>query len=629
MTILNVKEILKNIPHKPGIYQMLSEHREVLYVGKAKDLRKRVASYFRCTVQHPRTIAFLAQVVDIVTIITGSETEALLLEYSLIKSLKPRYNILLKDDRSYPYLFLPQHPFPPLTIYRGSQKEPGFYFGPFPSAYAAHDTRLLLQKIFRLRLCSDSMFKNRSRPCLQYQIGRCAAPCVGLISQDQYARNVSFVKMFLSGKSKTIIHDITTLMQNASQSLDFEQAALYRNQLASLQEIQKQHNIIQPHGDIDILAVAANNGHTCIDILIVRSGMVLGNQTFYEEYLDVIPPHERLINFLTQYYLRHSTTTAKLPQRLLTSLKLTATESKSLEDGIAQLLQQHIKIIRSATTKQYKQWLTLAIANAEHKLQQKMTTQQQENFAERFKELNTTLSLAAQPTRITCFDVSHHGGEATVVAAIVFGINGVIKDEYRRYNIKLADASDDYGALREALQRHFTAKIKLSATSTSAQDLLIIDGGKGQLQVATTILEQYQLTNLPILAIAKGDGRKIGNETIYFMPPPKAQPSTTSHSKHKFIQLADLPSQLFMFLLRIRDEAHRFAIASQRNNLRKRRLSSPLDSIPGIGKKRRDTLLRHFGGWQGIKAATIHDLTQVSGVNHKLAQGIYNHIHKI
>jgi len=636
MLQLNAKDFLKNIQHRSGVYQMLNERQEVLYVGKAKDLRQRLASYFRNAGQHPRTLYFLKKVVAITTIVTANEAEALLLEYSLIKSLRPRYNILLKDDKSFPYLFLSSHQYPFLMVCRGTQKESGIYFGPFSDSQSVHETLSLLQKIFKLRKCSDNIFNRRSRPCLQYQIGRCSAPCVGNISVAEYARQVGFVKMFLTGRSRSIVKDMAQLMVVAARQLEFEQAAIYREQLVALKAVQQRQYIIHGSGDIDVVALVVASGYFCIDVLTVRNGLVLGNKNFCDECLDFVDQQEILLTFLMQYYLRPNVTSAPvtvaskaisiaksiatsaiagLPHQLLLNVKLTADASSTLTKA---LKHTKLRILDNKTNnKKYRQWLQLTNANAEHGLQRRLMSNV--NFVVGFTELQQALSLSVMPRHVACFDVSHHGGEATVVACVVFAVTGALKGQYRRYNIKAVAANDDYGALREGLQRHFMnvrsaddgSGDNANSDELKLPELLLIDGGKGQLRVAMAVLAELNISDVVILGIAKGDDRKVGTEKIYSAP--------TQNLVH-------LPSRAMSLVLRIRDEAHRFAIATQRNTVRRRRVTSILENIPGIGKQKRDLLLQHFGGWQEIRVASVEELCQVRGVNIKLAQGIYDYI---
>lgn len=745
MLTLDAKSFLRNIPHHPGVYQMFNAAQEVLYVGKAKDLKKRLASYFRVTGQNPRALSFLAQVTNITTILTDDESGALLLEYSLIKSLKPRYNILFKDDKSYPYISISSHVYPSLNIYRGIPKERGFYFGPFPSGQV-RETLLLLQKIFKVRSCTDAVFKRRSRPCLQYQIHRCTAPCVGYVDAAVYTQQVEFVRMFLSGKNTEVIDIIQQRMLACAQRLEFEQAAYYREQLSQLTTIQKQQGIIQQHGDIDVIALVARDGYVCIDVLMVRSGMVLGNKTFCDVCCDFLTTQEILTSFVMQYYAQQNAI-LNLPNYVLLNIKLARSEKNSLENSLRQTFitssstsaSANIRALRILATagKTHKQWRYLAEKNAQHYLQQKLSITA--DFAARFAELAATLALSKIPQHVVCFDVSHHGGEATVVSCVAFTKDGAQKNSYRRYNIntktqktisptstaiavaikhnhsqhdvrtmseendnthlsntqRIITGGDDYAALRVALERYFAAftvdfslqkkeqktednqavsaslKTSNELLTTQMPDVVIIDGGLGQLKIAQEVLTKISeehadilkktnsaennvenssvlnnlnnLKNIALLAIAKGEERKVGAEKIYFSQHNQCNCNKHNQNKYQnkcnkhggehnphtnttFVQLK-LPAALFMFLLRIRDEAHRFAITSQRNKLRNSRLISSLEKIPGVSKKRRDLLLQHFGGWQEIKAANVTELSKVRSINAGLAQRIYAALH--
>lgn len=561
MSTFDHSKFLKNVPHKPGIYQMFNAQQKLLYVGKAKDLRKRVASYFRITGQLPKTQSLVAQIADIKIIVVGSETEALLLEYNLIKTFKPRYNILLRDDKSYPYLFLSHHEFPCLSVYRGAKKEAGEYFGPFASGQAVHETRMLLQRVFKLRQCQDSIFKARSRPCLQYQIGRCSAPCVRFVSAEEYARNVEFVRLFLTGKSKVIINQIKKLMQEASRQLDFEQAAYYRDQLANLRQVQQQQCVIYGVDNIDVVVIIEQTGFFCVDVLLIRNGLVLGNKTFVYEINDANVIQEKLASFITQYYANQNV--VNLPHRVITNVILEPKNRSAIIEALRQITEQKIQILPKITRNIHKQWLQLALTNAEYILQQQVALQA--DLSKTFFELQQILSLEQKIQKIECFDVSHHSGEATVVSRVAFTPKGVCKEEYRRYNIKNAATGDDYAALHEALTRRFYHSDTISEEAKSIDDrqalpdVLMIDGGKGQLQVAARILAEQRKADIAVLAVAKGEGRKRGAETIYFL-----------HNS-KIINLT-LPQAIFNFLLRVRDEAHRFAVTGQRQKMRKARV---------------------------------------------------------
>lgn len=565
MLNFDYKTFCKTIPHKSGVYQMFDEKNKLLYVGKAKDLRKRVTSYFLNKNHTLRIHNLVAQIADIKIIITNNESEALLLEYNLIKNSKPYYNILLKDDKSYPYLLLSEHDFPALSSYRGAKTQHGIYFGPFVNGKAIYETKMLLQKIFKLRQCSDHVFKSRSRPCLQYQIGRCFAPCVGLINQEEYSRYVDFVKLFLQGKNADLVHNIEKLMIQEAKSLNFNQAGIYRDQLTSLKHVTQQQCIISSSNvNLDVLAIIIKNQFVIIDILFVRNGLVLGNKSYVHEIdCELIALNDFVTTFIIQYYAKSY---AKpninfiLPQKIMLNIQFTPQEYNAIHDVIFTLTQQDVQIIKH-TTKQtlYKQWMSLAIANAENNLMQKLT--QHVDLTVIFHELQRELFLLTEIQYIECFDVSHHGGEATVVSQVVFDVNGEVKDKYRRYNVKYAKSSDDYGALREILSRRFA--VCDSVPLAYIPDVLIIDGGKGQLDIAREVLSniknQEVLKTMTLLSIAKGDGRKRGAETIYFW--------------HNETLLTLLLSQIaFNFLLRIRDEAHRFAITGQRKKMRKQRI---------------------------------------------------------
>lgn len=572
MVDFDYKTFCKTIPHKAGVYQMFDIKNKLLYVGKAKNLHKRVSSYFLIKNHSLRIHNLVTQIADIKIIITNNETEALLLEYNLIHNFKPYYNILLKDDKSYPYLLLSQHNFPSLASYRGTKKQDGLYFGPFANGKALYDTKMLLQKIFKLRQCSDHVFKSRSRPCLQYQIGRCFAPCVGLINQQEYNNYVEFVKLFLQGKNKELIKNIENLMLQESQNLNFAQASIYRDQLLSLKHISQQQCIISTSDiNLDVLAVITQNQFVIIDILFIRHGLVLGNKNYVHEIdRELTNLQDFITTFLIQYYAK-ANMSFTFPQKIMLNIELSAQEIQAISDTIFTLTQQNIQLIKHTTkNKLYQQWMQLAFTNAENNLMQKIT--QHVDFTTVFHELQQVLFLQSNIQFIECFDVSHHSGEATVVSQVVFDVKGEVKEKYRRYNVKHAKHNDDYGALKEVLQRRFAIFDKISKndeenlTEIYLPNVVIIDGGKGQLDVAKDVLMQLKnqkiWNNLVLLSIAKGEKRKSGAETIYFW-----------HNDN-ITTISSLSQVAFNFLLHIRDEAHRFAITGQRKKMRKNRMKT-------------------------------------------------------
>lgn len=572
-----------SFPNQPGVYRMLNAQGTVLYVGKAKNLKKRLTSYLRT--DDPKTLALMAQVKQIETTCTASENEALLLESNLIKTLKPHYNIVFKDDRSYPYLLLSAHSYPRLSIYRGARQEPGNYFGPFPHAQVVREVFNLLQKIFKLRSCSDSYFRHRSRPCMHYQIKRCRAPCVGMIDAAAYQRDVELVKLFLEGKSHAIIEDLFRAMQVAADHKDYEHAAYLRDQIADLKKIQQPQYMIVGSECVDVVAAVKQGSKSTINILQVRNGLVLWDKSYF---LTQEITGETLTTFLAQYY-----TSFKLPKKIIVNLKLP--DRHWLQQALTEKFGQQVKIIdRSRGV--YNKWIKMAENNAGEFLTRKVTVQ--DRMDEQMAELRKILELT-QLKRIECFDVSHTSGEATLAVCVVFGEAGAMKKDYRKFNIKQNSVGDDYGALKEALLRRYQKLEKLP-------DVLIVDGGKGQLRVAEKVLQQLHIENVKLLAIAKGADRK--SDQIY-----------TLHGIIPFVRDA----LTLRLIQRIRDETHRFAITGHRKKLLKKRLHSTLEEIQGLGAAKSTRLLTQFGGLDGVKAASVGQLAQVSGISKKLALYIY------
>lgn len=606
MSKFDPAKFLTSLTSLPGVYEMLNAKGDVLYVGKAKNLKKRVTSYFQRRLADTKTLALVDQIDNVVVTITQTENEALLLENNLIKKLKPRYNILLKDDKSYPYLFLSTHSeFPRLDIHRGPKQEKGRYFGPFPGVGAVRETLTLLQKLFKIRQCSDHFFSLRARPCLQYFIQRCTAPCVAYINPEDYQRNVRYVELFLDGKNSVVIDELANKMEEASLNLDFETAARYRDQIGSLRRVQEKHYMSGGKGDIDLVAVAQKLGVVCIQVQSIRDGRLLGGKSFF----PVTPPsstvEEVLAAFLPQYYL-DAVRGEAIPEIIMLNHKLA--EAGWISDALSQQLNHKIEITRQARGKA-KQWLALAFTNAEYSLNRHLADKV--SYYQRFEALQSEFQLPNLPQRIECFDISHSLGEATVASCVVFDVEGPLKQDYRRFNIKGIQKGDDYAALNQALARRYT---RLKEGEGVLPDILLIDGGKGQLAQAVTVLEELQISGVMIMGIAKGPERKPGLETLFIA------------GKEMEIHLSPDSTALHL-LQQIRDEAHRFAITGHRKQRAKSRSQSPLESISGIGAKRRRELLRQFGGLQEILRASVDDLTKVPGINRELAQRIYESLH--
>lgn len=601
------QSFLKETTTQPGIYQMLDAHDEVLYVGKARNLKKRLTSYFRGN-QSFKTSSLVKQIHRIDVIVTRTENEALLLECTLIKQFKPRYNVLLRDDKSYPYIILTNDPdFPRLDFYRGPKIGKHRYFGPYPSTTAVRETLNLLQKLFRLRSCQDDFFHHRKRPCLQYQIGRCTAPCVDLIDRAAYQRDVARAILFLEGKSQTIIDDLIQQMDQASDHLEFEKAARLRDQIAMLRQIQQQQIVVGEQSDCDIVAVVMRHGSVCVQVMSIRAGRLLGSKAFFPSIPDKCTEQEVLAAFLPQYYFAE-THAQDIPKQILLSHGFA--EEKWFVTTLAEQTKRQIKLIHNPRGERAA-LLQLALKNAEQTLQQHLVARSM--IYQRFVALQELLALDHFPQSLECFDISHSQGEATVASCVVFDETGPRKNDYRRFNIEGITAGDDYAAMKQALLRRYTA---IKTEEGKLPSVLIIDGGKGQLKQAEDVLEELQIKDVIILAIAKGPTRKAGLETIFLSG--RAVPlkfSTDSPALHLIQQ--------------IRDEAHRFAITGHRSRRAKTRHTSVLESIPGIGSKRRRELLRQFGGLQELKRAGAEDLMRVPGISKALAEKIYEVLQKI
>ncbi len=586
---------------------MLGANDEVLYVGKARRLDKRVQSYFRNTGISTKTQKLVAQIKRISIIITASENEALLLESNLIKQLKPRYNVLLRDDKSYPYIYISAHKnYPSLGFYRGAKRKQGDYYGPYPSVSAVRETLRLLQKTFKIRQCSDSFFRNRSRPCLQYQIKRCSAPCVDYISPQDYAQDLQHAKMLLTGRSQQLLKDLTQQMQQAAGSQHYEQAAQLRDQVISIRKIQEQQYVSGNGKDVDVIAVVKRAGKSCVHMLFIRDGRILGNKMFYPKSPAQATLEDILAAFIPQFYLTGQIQKS-LPQKILLSHALT--DKAWIAASLAEQFQRKVSLIcpqRGAG----KRWLEMALHNAEQALMTMLANQM--NLQQSWEALQDELGLDALPQRMECFDISHTMGEATVASCVVFDSHGPVKSLYRRFNIKEITAGDDYAAMRQALTRRYT---HLQQSEQTLPDLLVIDGGKGQLTQAIAVLEELQITDVVLLGVAKGVTRKPGLETL-FLVIPGAKPKVVT-----------LTPQALHLIQHIRDEAHRFAITGHRAKRGKKRRHSKLEDIPGVGARRRQALLQRFGGLQEILRASVAELAKTPGISRSLAQQIHDILH--
>ncbi len=598
----DARDVLNTLTSHPGVYRMLDGSGKVLYVGKARNLKKRVTSYFRRTGLSSKTRALVEQISDIEVTVTHTESEALLLENNLIKKFKPRYNILLRDDKSYPYIYLSSdQEFPRLGFHRGARHRKGRYFGPYPSSGAVRDSLHLLQKLFKVRQCEDSFFRNRNRPCLQYQIKRCTAPCVGYVSTEDYATDVDNTIMFLEGKSSVIIDTLVTRMEAASTGQDYEQAAEYRDQIASLRRVQERQYVSNEKGDLDIIACTTHRGSACVQVFFIRSGRNLGSTVFFPKIPTDACEADILAAFITQYYIGKN-----IPSELL--LSHAPDDMDLIQVVLAEQAGHKVKLSASVRGERAR-WLKLAINNADQALISHLNTRK--GYTGRLVELQQALGLEELPGRMECFDISHTHGESTVASCVVFGQEGALKSDYRRFNIEGIQPGDDYGAMEQALTRRYT---RLMKGEGRLPDLLFIDGGKGQVGAAARVIKELQVSGVQIIGIAKGPGRKPGLETLY--SPGRRQPLVLPAN-----------SPVLHLIQQIRDEAHRFAITGHRQRRAKSRKSSALEQIPGIGPRRRQQLLRQFGGLREVARAGVEDLSMVKGISPALAQQIYDAFH--
>ena len=580
---------------------MLNAENTVIYVGKAKDLKKRVSSYFNKNLNSPRTKMMVSQIMSIETTVTRSEAEALLLENNMIKGLMPRYNVLFRDDKSYPYISLTGDAYPRLAFHRGTQRKGNQYFGPFPSSLAVRESIQLMQKVFKLRTCENTVFSNRSRPCLQYQIARCTAPCVDLISEENYAQDVRHAAMFLLGKTNEVIDALGDEMNLAAESMEYEHAAILRDRMQALRQVQAKQFVSDfSVSDADVIACAETEGQHCINLVMIRGGRHLGDKSFFPKNSQDAELTETVEAFLTQYYISQNT-----PPLLVCGADVDKAE---FEDMLSEQAGRKIRVLTNAIGDK-KVWLKMAQTNAELALQQRMATSA--NQKARLVALREALHLTESTERIECFDISHTMGEATVGSCVVFDRGDMQNSEYRRYNITGITPGDDYAAMRDVLTRRYR---KVAAGEGKRPDLVFIDGGKGQLGVAIEVMQEVGLDDILLVGIAKGEERRPGLETMIF--------SDTG-------EMLNLPTDnLGLHLLQqIRDEAHRFAITGHRAKRAKARITSSLEEIEGVGAKRRKALLMRFGGLDGIKSASIDEIAQVEGISQALAQSIYERLH--
>jgi excinuclease ABC subunit C len=586
--VFDPKAFVAGLPNLPGVYRMLGNGGEALYVGKARDLKKRVASYFQKQMHGPRTQMMVSQVASIEVTATRSEGEALLLENNLIKSLAPRYNILFRDDKSYPYLAISGHEFPRLGFHRGAKDKRHRYFGPFPHAYAVRESIQLLQRVFRLRTCEDTVFEHRSRPCLLHQIQRCTAPCTGLIAPQAYAEDVANAALFLEGREDDVIMNLTEKMKAASQARRYEEAAAYRDQVRALSRVQARQYIESKRGvEADVVACVIDGGIACVNLVMIRGGRHVGDRSFFPSNAEGAAAGEVVAAFLEQHYVEQPP-----PELVVTS------EPVDLES---------INIVPSHGER--KVWLDMARKNALLAIAQRVRDRATQEG--RLHALREALGLPEGAQRVECFDISHTMGEATVASCVVYDRQQMQKSEYRRFNIRNVTPGDDYAAMRQVLTRRYE---RISAEAGKIPDLILIDGGKGQVNIASAVLRDLGLHQVCVVGVAKGPERKPGEEELIL------------ESEARTLELAPLHPGLHL-IQAIRDEAHRFAVVGHRARRSKARTTSMLNEIPGIGAKRRQALIEYFGGLRGVQAAAIDDIAKVEGISRPLAERIYRHLH--
>jgi excinuclease ABC subunit C len=605
-SMFDYQAYLKTVPTDPGVYQMYNAQDEIIYVGKARNLKNRVSSYFRQTDIVPKTRVLVQQITKIETIVTHSDSEALILESTLIKKYRPRYNVLFRDDKSYPYICLSSHPdFPSLTFYRGRKKEKGQFFGPYPSSMAVRETLNLMQKLFKLRQCQDSFYNNRTRPCLQYQIKRCTAPCVDYVTPAQYQADVKHALLFLQGKNEQIIDDLVARMNEAATALDYELAAHYRDQIASIRHVQEKQYVVADGENVDVIAACSQHGAMVVQVLSYREGRLLGNKAYFPKIPPDTTEQEVLIAFLPQYYLNQKVGRA-IPKQVIVNQVLE--EQNLFEKSLSDYANYKVSLAYNVRGPRAR-WLQLAEQNAKLALAAHLV--EKTTVYGRLEALQEALQLDSLPERIECFDISHTSGEATIGSCVVYTTQGSLKSDYRRFSIEGITPGDDYAAMHQALLRRYK---RLKIEEAKLPDVVLIDGGKGQLQQAEKVFEDLQIVGVVLVGVAKGTTRKPGLETLFIAGQAKSlQLSADSIALH--------------LIQEIRDEAHRFAIIGHRAKRAKKHTTSMLETIPGVGAKRRRALIQHFGGWQGVKNASKEEIARVSGISRAIADKIYEALH--
>ncbi|CAD5275241.1 excinuclease UvrABC, endonuclease subunit [Alteromonas sp. 38] len=604
MSAFDSAAFLKNLTSQPGVYRMYNAQEDVIYVGKAKNLKKRVSSYFRMNVDNAKTRSLVMQIANMDVTVVNSETEAFLLENNFIKKYKPRYNVVMRDDKSYPFIFLSDHQHPRLSFHRGPQKKKGEYFGPYPSAGAVRESLRSMQRIFPVRQCEDSYYRARSRPCLQYQMQRCSAPCVeGYVSDEEYNEQIDLARLFLKGKNQQVIGTLVDKMEKASEALNFEAAARYRDQINTLRKVQERQWVAGTQDEMDIFGFAVKGNMACIQVMFIRDSQLLGSKAFFPKVPNTADEQEIFESFFLQFYLAGN---KLIPKQMVFASALS--DEQAIADLLSSEAGYRVNFFKGAREEK-RRYLELAQANAETALEAQYG--EQKSVFARYLDLETALELEAPLQRMECFDISHTSGEQTVASCVVFNREGPLKSDYRRYNIEGITPGDDYAAMAQALKRRYKSVKEVQ----KIPDLLLIDGGKGQLSQAESFFKDWPHDKKPmLLGVAKGTTRKPGLETIILA------------DSHDTVPM-DSHSPALHLIQHIRDESHRFAITGHRNRRQKVKTTSSLETIPGVGAKRRQTLLKYMGGLQGLKKASKDEIASVPGISKELADTIYDHLH--
>lgn len=597
------RAFLRNLTKRPGVYRMLDADGKILYVGKAGNLKSRLSSYFNKAVDSIKTVRLVSKIASVEVTVTRTATEALVLENQLIKQHRPRYNVLMRDDKSYPYVYVStEDSFPRVSYHRGARKKPGEFFGPYPHSRAVRKTLSFVQKLFQVRQCEDSYFKNRSRPCLQHQIKRCRAPCVGLISEEEYRADVELTLRVLNGQNRAVLDDLVVAMNDAAESQKYERAAQLRDRITDLKHITDQQFVEGKAGSVDVIACATDGGQACIQLFSIRNGLNLGNTAFFPKMPADATAEEALYRFVVQHYIERGA-----PPQLILSHRLA--EVELLENALSQL--GHKVSISDSVRGERARWLEMAKSNAELALAQHLSTRAGQ--LERFEALTSALDLPAMPERIECFDISHTQGEATVGSCVVFSREGPSRRDYRRFDVKDVTPGDDYAAMRQVLKRRYT---RLLDEHKSMPDLVLIDGGKGQLKVAEEVFESLGIRSVALVAVSKGAARRSGDEVLIL-----------SFRGGEAMQLASDSAALHL-IQHVRDESHRHAIAGHRGRRARARRRSVLEDIRGLGAKRRQALLTYFGGIQTLQRASVEEIARVPGISRTLGQKVYDFFHE-